>query len=389
MDRRDFLKKSLLALALGEAAPSLLSRTALAAKAGGDKILVIVQLSGGNDSLNTLVPFKQDLYYRSRPNLALKKEEVLDIGKNLALHPSLRPVMPFWESGELALVPQVGYPNGNRSHFVSMAIWHTGDPTGKSAEGWLGRYMDQQNDPYCETNMGVASPLALHGDNHIAPSIVSIDGYQLRLPGNLSDGLNAELAKQRVGVAEDVRQAMASMLNMTQKVGKIRSNIQNRAQYPNDGFARSMADIARMIAADFGSTVYYTQLGGFDTHAGQLPRQAELLGTLGQTLTAFRQDMKAIGRDKDVLVMAFSEFGRRVAENASFGTDHGHGGLMFLLGAGVKGGMVGEEPDLAKLDQGDLPFKTDFRSVYASSLQWIGADPKAVLGQSFPTLPLL
>lgn len=389
MDRRDFLKKSLLALALGEAAPSLLSRTALAAKAGGDKILVIVQLSGGNDSLNTLVPFKQDLYYRSRPNLALKKEEVLDIGKNLALHPSLRPVMPFWESGELALVPQVGYPNGNRSHFVSMAIWHTGDPTGKSAEGWLGRYMDQQNDPYCETNMGVASPLALHGDNHIAPSIVSIDGYQLRLPGNLSDGLNAELAKQRVGVAEDVRQAMASMLNMTQKVGKIRSNIQNRAQYPNDGFARSMADIARMIAADFGSTVYYTQLGGFDTHAGQLPRQAELLGTLGQTLTAFRQDMKAIGRDKDVLVMAFSEFGRRVAENASFGTDHGHGGLMFVLGAGVKGGMFGEEPDLAKLDQGDLPFKTDFRSVYASSLQWIGADPKAVLGQSFPTLPLL
>lgn len=388
MNRRAFLEKSLMALALGEVAPSLLSRTALAARAGGNRILVLIQLSGGNDSLNTLVPYTQDLYYRNRPNLALKRQEVLTLDPSLALHPALRPLMPFWEAGELGLIPQVGYPGGNRSHFVSMAIWHTADPSGKTAEGWLGRYMDAQDDPYCETNLGVSSPLALRGDHHTAPSIVSLEGFQLRLPRNLASSFEKELKVARSGVAEEVRQAMLSMNQMTQKVGQIRTNIQNRVEYPRDNFGRSMSDIARMIAADFGSTVYYTQLGGFDTHAGQLTRQAELLGSLGQTLSAFRQDMRAVGRDKDVMLVAFSEFGRRVAENASFGTDHGHGGLMLVLGGGVKGGIFGSEPDLNNLDQGDLPFKTDFRKVYGSALQWIGADPKSVLGQDFGSLPL-
>ncbi|MCL4454220.1 MAG: DUF1501 domain-containing protein [Deinococcus sp.] len=386
MDRRDFLKKSMLALALGQGAPTLLSRTALAASAK-NKILVVVQLNGGNDTLNTLIPFRQELYYRARPNIAIKKEEVLDLGNSMGLHPSLRPLIPMWESGELALVPQVGYPNASRSHFVSMAIWHTADPSRKTAEGWLGRQLDDADDPFCFTNLGNASPLSLQGATAVAPSISSVDGFQLKLPGGLDKSFAREIGLPREGTAEMVRQSMVRLTHAIDKVGMVRSYT-NKAQYPNHPFAKSMADVARMIASNFGSSVYYSSIGSFDTHAGQPTQQGDLLGTLAQTLAAFRQDMKAIGRDKDVMVLAFSEFGRRVSENASYGTDHGKGGLMFAIGGGIKGAMLGSEPDLEDLDEGDLRFKTDFRSVYTSALNWIQADPKTVLGADFKPVNL-
>jgi len=390
MDRRDFIKKSLLTLALGQGAPSLLSRTAMAAQSK-DKILVVVNLFGGNDQLNTLIPYRNDLYYRLRPSIAIKREEVLDLGANgqkLGFHPELRPLMPMWNNGELAIIPQVGYPNPNRSHFISTSIWHTADPSRKEETGWLGRWGDLQEDPFCDTFLGGATPQAQMGDKRTAPAISSIDTFSIRLPRQFEEEFNKEARLAKSGTAEEVRLAMLSLRGALDKIGQLRE-VKNRAQYPDNAFGRSMGDIARMIAGGLGSSVYFTTLGGWDTHAGQPPRQAELLGYVAQATTAFRADMKAIGRDKDVMVMVFSEFGRQVAENASFGTDHGEGGLMLVLGGGVKGGLFGGEPDLEDLELNALKYKTDFRNVYATALQWIAANPRQVLGADFSPMALL
>lgn len=390
MDRRDFIKKSLLTLALGGAAPSLLSKSALAAQSK-DKILVVVNLFGGNDQLNTLVPFKNDLYYRLRPNIAIKRESVLDLGQNgqnLGLHPELRPLMSMWDQGNLALIPQVGYPNPNRSHFISTSIWHTADPTRKEETGWLGRWGDLQDDPFCDTFIGGASPQAVTGHKRTAPAVSGVDSFTLRMPKPFEEALEKEIAQPRLGPAEGVRQAMLSLRGALDKIGRIRA-YSNKAQYPDNPFGKAMADVARMIAGGLGSSVYYTTLGGWDTHAAQPPRQQELLSYLAQTLSAFRQDMKALGRDQDVMIMVFSEFGRQVAENASFGTDHGQGGLMLVMGGGVRGGLYGSEPDLEDLELNALKYKTDFRNVYAASLRWIQADIQKVLGANFQTLGLI
>jgi uncharacterized protein (DUF1501 family) len=390
MDRRDFIKKSLLTLALGQGAPSLLSKTALAAQSK-DKILVVVNLFGGNDQLNTLVPYRNELYYRLRPNIAIRREEVLDLGANgqkLGFHPELRPLMQMWNNGELAIIPQVGYPNPNRSHFISTSIWHTADPSRRQETGWLGRWGDLQDDPFCDTFLGGATPQAQMGEKRTAPAIQSIDTFSIRLPRQFEEEFNKEARLTRSGTAETVRQAMLSLRGALDKVGQLRE-VKNQAQYPDNAFGRSMGDIARMIAGGLGSSVYYTTLGGWDTHAGQPPRQAELLGYVAQATAAFRADMKAIGRDQDVMIMVFSEFGRQVAENASFGTDHGEGGLMWVLGGGVKGGLFGSEPDLEDLELNALKYQTDFRSVYATALQWIAANPREVLGGDFKTMSWL
>ncbi|MBO1436195.1 DUF1501 domain-containing protein [Meiothermus sp. CFH 77666] len=390
MNRRDFIQKSLLTLALGQGAPSLLSKTALAAQSR-DKILVVVNLFGGNDQLNTLIPYRNELYYRLRPNIAIKREEVLDLGANgqkLGLHPELRPLMPMWNNGELAIIPQVGYPNPNRSHFISTSIWHTADPSRRQETGWLGRWGDLQDDPFCDTFLGGATPQALVGERRSAPAISSIDAFSIRLPRQFEEAFNQEARLVRSGTAEEVRKAMLSLKGALDKIGRLRE-VKNRAQYPDNAFGRSMGDIARMIAGGLGSSVYYTTLGGWDTHAGQPPRQAELLGYVAQAITAFRADMKAIDRDKDVMIMVFSEFGRQVAENASYGTDHGEGGLMFVLGGGVKGGLFGSEPDLEDLELNALKYQTDFRNVYASALQWIAANPRQVLGGDFSPVALI
>lgn len=390
MNRRDFIQKSLLTLALGQGAPSLLSKTALAAQSK-DKILVVVNLFGGNDQLNTLIPYRNELYYRLRPNIAIRREEVLDLGANgerLGLHPALRPLMQMWNNGELAVIPQVGYPNPNRSHFISTSIWHTADPSRRLETGWLGRWGDLQDDPFCDTFLGGATPQAQTGERRSAPAISSIDTFSIRLPRPFEEAFEREALRVRSGTAEEVRQAMLSLRGALNKVGQLRQ-VKNQAQYPDNAFGRSMADIARMIAGGLGSSVYYTTLGGWDTHAGQPPRQAELLGYVAQALAAFRADLKAIGRDKDVMVMVFSEFGRQVAENASFGTDHGEGGLMLVLGGGIRGGLYGSEPNLEDLELNALKYQTDFRNVYATALQWIAANPQQVLGSDFQPLRLI
>jgi len=388
--RRNFIKKSLLTLALGQAAPSLFLRSALAAQSS-ERILVVVNLFGGNDQLNTLIPYRNDLYYRLRPTIGIPAQQALDLGvrgQNLGLHPALRPLMPVWEEGRLALIPQVGYPNPNRSHFISTSIWHTADPSRQENTGWLGRFGDTQQDPFCETFLGGSTPQALVGRTKRAPAISSVEAFSLHLPKPLETALEKELSRVRQGTAEEVRQAMLRLKEALRRVGAVQS-YRNQAQYPATPFGRALADVARMIAGGLGSQVYYTALGGWDTHAVQPPRQGELLGELAQGLSALRQDLRAMGREKDVMILVFSEFGRQVAENASQGTDHGEGGLMLVLGGGVKGGLYGGEPNLEDLNLDALKYQTDFRQAYAAALRWIQADVRQVLGQDFPALPLL
>jgi uncharacterized protein (DUF1501 family) len=395
MNRRDFVKTSFLTLAASAGMPGFLERTARAAGAKPGKILVVVQLSGGNDGLNTLVPYTNGAYYNARPTLAVSKKDVLPLSGDFGLHPALKPWMKLWDSGELAVVQGVGYPNPNRSHFESMAIWHTADPQAKQTEGWVGKLADEWGDPFCATNFGSTTPLALRSSEVILPSIDSVDRFQLKLEPKLDAAYRDLLAQPVEGYSDKgktdlLRKNLVQTLQNTVRVQKSVAKYRAGAQYPKGGFAANLRDVARLIAADVGLRIYYVSLGGFDTHAGQPEDHPKLLDNLSSSLVAFRADLEAQGRADDVLVMGFSEFGRRLAENASAGTDHGKASVMFSIGKGVKGGLYGAAPDLEKLDDGDPRFTTDFRSVYSEALDgWLGVQSKSVFGSSFAPLGVL
>lgn len=382
MDRRDFLKMSAVAAYTLSGMPGFLARAA--AQAGGDKTLVVIQLTGGNDGLNTLVPYSNGAYYAARPNIAIPRSDVLSLGRDLGMHPALKPLMGLWDQGQLAWMENVGYPNPNRSHFASMAIWHTADPAQASSEGWIGRISEQIGDPFCASNIGTATPLALLAKDYSLPSIDSVDNFQVKLPSGVQDAFNAMLGSQRTGEAAYLEQATRSMLKHTATVQANIGKYKAGASYPDGKFAAQMKDIARLIASGTGQRVLYTSIGSFDTHAGQRSDQDRLLGELAGGLKAFYADLEAQGLAEDVVVMGFSEFGRRVAENDSAGTDHGEGSVMFALGRGVKGGIHGDSPDLEHLNQGDVIYKQDFRGVYAEGLKtWLGLDARAILGGDF------
>ncbi len=389
MNRRDFVKTSLLTLAAGAGMPGFLGRTANAA-IGKGKILVVVQLSGGNDALNTLVPFTNGAYYNARPTLAVGKKDVLNLNDSVGLNPALKPMMSLWDNGELALVQGVGYPNPNRSHFESMAIWHTGDPKARETEGWIGKIAEKYGDPFCATNIGGTTPLALRGSDIILPSIASIDRFQFKIAPEAQTAFDTILETPLTGRAETMRGATRQMLSDIDRVQKGIGKYKAGAAYPEEKFAGSLREIARLIAADVGQRVFYTSLGSFDTHAGQPVDHPELLGALSSGLSAFRSDLEKQGRSDDVVVIGFSEFGRRLAENASAGTDHGKAGLMFALGKGVRGGLYGAYPDLEKLDDGDPVMTTDFRQVYATALdKWLNIPSRDILGASFAPMNFL
>jgi uncharacterized protein (DUF1501 family) len=388
MNRRQFLNNSFLGLAAGVGAPSFLTRTAQAAGTG-DKIVVIVQLSGGNDGLNTLIPYTNGAYYAARPTIAVDKKNVLTLSSDLGLHPSLKPWMKLWDNGQLGLVQGVGYPNPNRSHFESMAIWHTADPSARENDGWIGRFADKYGDPFCATNFGSIKPRALSSSQVILPSIASVDGFALKLEPKLDAAFKEMLSYPVEGYSDKgktdlLRKNTLSMLENTAKVQKNLQRYKSGAVYPKSGLGNNLRDVARLIAAGIGLRVYYVQQGGYDTHAAQPDDHPRLLGDLANSLSAFYADLETQGQQDNVLVLGFSEFGRRVAENASAGTDHGKASIMFALGNGVKGGVYGTAPDLEKLDDGDLRFSTDFRSVYATALeQWLGVSSAGVLGKDF------
>ena len=390
MNRRSFIKRSLVTAAGLGMVPNIFSRTALAA-GGNDKILVIFHLFGGNDAVNNVIPYTQSEYFDNRPDIAVPRNQILDLnasGFNLGLNPNLRPMMDnLWNHGELAIINSVGYPHHSRSHFHSTAIWNSGDPENIAKEGWLGPYLDEQNDPFCATSLGSSLPKALHGLHTAGLSLddirdFNIDNYQ-------KSTLNSMLRDRRSGTAEEVRQALEHMLRSIDRVQNANKDaFKPGTTFPNTFYGRRFRDISRLIKADFGSQVYYVFAGGWDTHAeqgGVSGYHADLLKQVSEAVTAFKQEMVAQGKWDDVMVMLFSEFGRRIAQNASNGTDHGKGSVLYIAGGEVSGGIYGEEPSLQEedLDDGDLRVQIDFREVYAAAAQYIGADPAELVGGEF------
>ncbi len=423
--RREFLQKGLVLLAAAPTVPTFLSNTVFALSNPADasrtqlptgrdgKILVVVQLSGGNDGLNTVVPYADDEYRRHRPLLGIDPKSVLKIDNYLGLHPNLAPLKNLYDNGKMAVIQGVGYPNPNRSHFRSMDIWHTAAPEKEIATtGWLGRYFDNTcagDDPRAGISIGQTLPLAMQGEKVHPLAFERPDAY--RYNGHDAERyalLNAhkEPATQPVKLlrpAKAIETTPATQLEYltrtamdaqpsSDEILKVTHNHAPSVVYPANEFGNSLKTIAAMIRGELRTRVYYASLGGFDTHANERNRHDTLMGQLAEGLAAFWKDLSAQKNDQRVLVMTFSEFGRRVEQNASGGTDHGAAAPMFLLGNSIKQGLIGKHPSLQPrdLDKGDLRYGTDFRSVYATVLQnWLETPSKPILGAQFDLLPVL
>lgn len=402
--RRDFLKDALrvsAVLSIGAATPRFLLNAAAAAEstANGDSILVVVQLSGGNDGLNTVVPFSDDVYRKNRPKLALPETQVLKISDRFGLHPSLAGFRDLFDRGELGIVQGVGYPEPNRSHFESMDIWHTCHRKAeRRPEGWLGRYLDASLAPrgqdVAALHLGSeAQPLALAGRRVRVPSVTSLDRFRLSANDpKLEQAVGEMAAAERK--ADDllgfVGTSAVGALAASREVERARGSYAASSEYPDTSLASKLKTIAQLIDAGLGTRVFYVTLDGFDTHAQQADTHALLLGELSGAVNAFLRDLDGHGHAPRVLVMCFSEFGRRVEENASAGTDHGAAAPMFLAGKKVKAGLVGEHPSMTDLENGDLKFHTDFRTVYAAVLEnWLKWPSKEVLGETWTPADVL
>ena len=410
MTRREFIRKGLTMVAVGATAPSFITRTALVmsnpwdvaqvtSRPGvpDDHVLVVVQMGGGNDGLNTVVPFSNDAYYRARPNLAVPQKDVIRVTDDLGFHPSLVKLKELYDKGAVAVVQGVGYPNPSRSHFKSMEIWQTADPEGRVVRyGWIGRYFDSKC-PVCEqptvgVNVGPSMPLAMQAQSGMGVSLETPEAFQWMSSLNgigekeeqeLFRLLNAPAANEP-GTIDFLRHtAMNAYVSADQVRGAVRA-YRGGIDYANTRFATSMKLIAQMIAGKLPTKVYYAHITGFDTHAAQRGVHENLLQQLAEGVAAFYRDLEAQGNADRVLVLAFSEFGRRVAENGSAGTDHGTAAPMFVFGKPLKAGFYGQQPSLTDLADGDLKHGFDFRSVYATVLdRWLGTDPQKILGSNF------
>jgi uncharacterized protein (DUF1501 family) len=366
--------------------------------------LVVVELTGGNDALNTLVPYGDPLYYDQRPNQNIPEDQVLDIDGRRGFNMNLAALKPFFDSGKLAVIEGIGYPHPNRSHFRSMDIWHTAEPDDVAEDGWIGkaiRDLDPRGDnPRLGINVGRGMPRAFHLPGVSAASVASVDTYGVLT--NLSSVTQRACALDllaRMYSATEGQNDVSLFIGQTGLDAQSGAVILNTAakaytstvEYPkHNPLASSLRDIAKLKLADLGTRFFYTQLGSFDTHANQKESHPRLLKDTAEAIAALCADLDAHAAADDVVVWVFSEFGRRVADNGS-GTDHGAGGLAFLIGNRVKGGFYGEAPSLRPTDQieGDLAFNLDFRSVYTSILeQWMAVEAGPIVGGKFEQLDL-
>jgi len=405
--RRDFLRSSLAAsslISMGAATvPTFLGRSALAAggpKADG-RVLVVVQLLGGNDGLNTVVPHGLDGYNRGRRALRLAAGQLHKITPEIGLHPALGGMARLIEDGKLAVVQGVGYPNPDRSHFRSMEIWESARLEADAIEtGWIGRALDARpskpgDDPQA-IHVGARSlPLALKARRAEVPSLASLEEYRLK-SGDGPGGRAALDRAARVEPAGDdallgfLRRSTLAAYESSRRLEEVARPAKGGPSYPTYGLARRLELIARVIKAGYGTRIYYTTLDGFDTHANQLGSHAALLNEFSDSVAAFRRDLDAAGQGDRVALLAFSEFGRRVAENASLGTDHGAAAPVFVVGPVARAGLVGPHPSLEDLDDGDLKYQVDFRRIYASLLEtWLGCPAAPIVGEGFAPMDLL
>nr|WP_295874074.1 DUF1501 domain-containing protein [uncultured Chitinophaga sp.] len=363
----------------------------------GNKVLVIVQLSGGNDGLNTIIPYRNDIYYRSRPALGIRREAALSLNDDLGIHPALQGLKALYDDGAMGILNNVGYPNPDRSHFRSMDIWHSASQSAEIwNDGWVGRYLDAQcngcDKPTQALEIDDTLSLALKGERN--------KGLALTDPGRLSNTSNdrffKELLQQHAHEDEHhnveyLYKTMGETISSAAYIQQQFKTYQSKESYPATELGRNMRTIANLIMSDINTKVYYVSHGSFDTHVNQQDQQARLFKQLSDALTVFTGDLKKNNRFQDVVVMTFSEFGRRVSQNASGGTDHGTANNMFLVGGGLKRqGVLNEGPDLGNLKDGDLQYKVDFKSVYATLLdKWLGADDKMILKADYAKLDFI
>jgi uncharacterized protein (DUF1501 family) len=394
--RRDFLKHASL-VALAPVVPSFLARTARAAVPDKDgRVLVVIQLDGGNDGINTVVPFADEGYAKCRPTLRLWKEQLVKIDDSVGLHPEMKDAGRLLESGQLAIVQAVGYPNPNRSHFESMAIWHTArfDPEERGGLGWIGRGLDGGRAPRGGVPAAVyvgggQMPVALRSRRSVASGLTRPEDFVLApevQPGRT--GLGAEPKDDLLAF---VRRSAVDGYATAERMAEVVRAGDGAGRYPASELGQQLGLMARLIKGGIGTRVYYARQPGYDTHATQLSRHAVLLRELSGAVKAFLDDLAAAKLADRVTVLVFSEFGRTVKENGSAGTDHGTAGPVFLAGPSVKSGLVGTMPKLLDPDpkHGDLRVSTDFRRVYATVLEsWLGLSAKDALGGSFERLSL-
>jgi uncharacterized protein (DUF1501 family) len=405
LTRRELLRGGSM-IAVGLVAPKWLSGIAKAdviqQAAGGkglsDTVLVVCQLSGGNDGLNSVVPFTNKTYYELRPSLGLPEAKVLKLNDSLGLHPEMGGLHGLFKQGKVAIINNVGYPKANRSHFKSMDIWHSASPDGRLEYGWLGRHLDAQLtvgplNPVVALALSYEKPLAMQGKQASVPCFASLADIKNMIGDKDTEnmlraiqGRDAMEGSATRTVQQASRSALDAMSILKEQVDKFTPE----AKYPEGEFGNGFRQIAQLVATSPATRVVYFSAGGFDTHARQAESHARLMKGFSDAVAAFQGEMERIGKADKVLVIAFSEFGRRVQENASLGTDHGAAAPLFLIGSRVKGGVYGPLPDLQNLDDGDVRFTQDFRGVYATALdQWLGGDSARILGSQFPHVDVL
>ena len=438
--RREFMRTSMLGAAAAVSLPVFLQKTfftldAMAADSAvqtatgkDDTILVVLQLAGGNDGMNMVVPYADDAYYRARPVIGIKRESVLKINDYIGLNPKLTGLKGLYDEGHFSVLQGVGYPNPNRSHFRSTEIWQTASDANRvEPYGWLGRYFDsccQGADPTVGVAIGNQLPQSFtasqptgvsfsrpeqyrwmdgrNNDNaeadHIYRSLNTPDQTDMRALDDNDGGSIASLpsgGNTRPRHHAKARWISCSARRWMRSSARTKSGKSPRITRPASATRRtplgdSLNLVGRMIAGGLATRVYYVSQGGYDTHTNQVNTHERLMGELNGGLTAFAQDLKAQGNFDRVLLMTFSEFGRRVTQNASNGTDHGAAAPMFIMGGKAKAGVFGQYPSLTQLNAGDLAYNLDFRSVYATVLdRWLRAPSKQVLGRQFPLLNLV
>src|ERR1700677_3743834 len=436
--RREFLRTSVLGGALTWTVPAFLSNTfsALQAEAAGSAtqtasgkdstILVVLQLAGGNDGLNTVIPYGNDYYFQARRRITVPAKSVLRLNDEIGLHSALTGFKALYDAGNLSIVQGSGYPNPNRSHFRSTEIWQTASDADKTeAYGWLGRYFEsccKGADPTVRVALAPKKmPQSFVAASPTGVSFSRPEQYRWVNGGKPADADSNEALFKELNQPEDTtgraldendggsigmisgggqqdnsnpldflqRTALDAQLS-SDKIIEISKKFQSTVPYPKGPLADSLSLVGRMIAGGLPTRVYYVSQGGYDTHTNQVNTHDRLMGELSEALTAFCADLKAQGNFNRVVLMSFSEFGRRVSQNASNGTDHGAAAPMFVLGGGVKAGLFGKYPSLTNLNGGDLVYNVDFRSVYATILEkWLKAPSKAVLGKNFPLMGIV
>lgn len=390
MKRRDFLKNSALASSVFMVPSFVKAFENVAAKSLGFKKLVIIQLAGGNDGLNTVVPYKNDIYYRERPKLAIKQSDVLKVSDELGFHKNLAPLKNLYDQGYLSIINNVGYPNPNRSHFRSTDIWHTASESNEYlSTGWLGRYIDAYGKfPYTGIEVDDSLSLIMKGEkmNGIATQNAKVLFGTTNTPffkKVLKEQDNKHLSEHNLGyLYKTMIEANSSANHIYHKSKTFKSKL----SYPKNAFGQQLKTTAQFINSDVQSKVYYVTMGGFDTHFAQEGRQDRLLDIYSKSIETFVNDLKQNDKFKDTLILTFSEFGRRVKQNGSAGTDHGTANNLFIIGENLKKkGFYNELPNLADLDKnGDLKYAVDFRDIYATVLdKWLNVNDEKILNKSF------